>query len=63
MLEYDAQVFDVSSIDAPASVAFTGSYPGVVRFVTDVQASDGAVPLLTLKAKVATGSAIQVSSE
>lgn len=63
VIEYDALVFSVSSIDAPQSVEVTQPFPGEARFVTDVRASDGAVPLLTLKAKAAGSSAVRISSE
>ena len=62
-IEYDPLAFILHSVDAPARVAVTSATPGEVKFVADVEASDGAVPLLTLKAITATSSAIRVSSD
>ena len=50
VLEYDDTVFDVVSMSTLTNIAFTQISPGEIRFVLDIDVSEGTIDLLTLSA-------------
>jgi len=49
-LAYTASVFSVASINANSGVTITQNTPGLIKFIPEVEVSDGTVEILTLQA-------------